>query len=763
MRFQLNITGKLVGYLLVAGIVPLLVYGISAFQVARGIVIAQASEYNLRLAADVATYLQLYRSQVEDLAASVAGNEAIANALHAADQQNLSSFDRLNTQAQIGYLLNNFVRVKGLVSIDLFSLKGKHFHIGDTLDVSELALDVVQQMIRDSQTNQNGPFWRGVENNVNANSTHQKVIVLTRLIGYFDPDNGGNQPAGLLVININETIFNDYFRGQIETKGIRMMASDRHGRLMYHENSTLIGLPLTPELLRLARDAALTHQLQLDGEEVIVTTLSLPHIEGHLIFSVPLALQTAPVNRLAVSGLVSLMICLAGIAWLARHYAKTVVIPLREVSAGFSQLRARPNAVHAPLHVPQKQDEIAVLVTGFNALVESITMQRLANDKLKQMEQSARENAHILRAAIEALDAAFAVFDEQDKLLFCNEQFRPLNTTGSEWIQGITTFEDVIRSDAKGGLYSEAQGRLSEWVEERLTRHRSGHTDQEQRLSDGRWLRLVERKMPNGHTVSFAMNITALKSLHEAAQAANSAKSAFLANMSHEIRTPMNAILGMAHLLRLEGISPKQKDHFDKIDIAAQHLLSSINAILDLSKIEAGKFALEERPVALNTLLLNVRSILAERATARGISFQIDTDYLPQRLLGDPMRLQQALLNYATNAIKFTETGTVTLRTRLHAETDKSIKVRFEVEDTGIGLTPETLARLFKPFEQADNSMTRKYGGTGLGLSITQRLAELMGGSAGANSTLGVGSTFWFTAQLKRDLSSAADFLAQVQ
>jgi signal transduction histidine kinase/CheY-like chemotaxis protein len=235
------------------------------------------------------------------------------------------------------------------------------------------------------------------------------------------------------------------------------------------------------------------------------------------------------------------------------------------------------------------------------------------------------------------------------------------------------------------------------------------------------------------------------------AETANIAKSAFLANMSHEIRTPMNGIIGMANILRREGVSPQQALRLDTIDASAQHLLSVINDVLDLSKIEAGKFTLEEVPVAVGSLLANVSSILAERVKAKGLHLLIETAHLPHQLLGDPTRLQQALLNYATNAVKFTETGTVTLRAILQEETADSVMLRFEVQDTGIGITPEAMSRLFSAFEQADNSMTRKYGGTGLGLAITQRLANLMGGKVGADSAPGVGSTFWFTANLKKN------------
>jgi signal transduction histidine kinase/ActR/RegA family two-component response regulator len=234
------------------------------------------------------------------------------------------------------------------------------------------------------------------------------------------------------------------------------------------------------------------------------------------------------------------------------------------------------------------------------------------------------------------------------------------------------------------------------------------------------------------------------------AEAANIAKSAFLANMSHEIRTPMNGILGMANLMRRDGVTAEQAERLDKIDMAAEHLLSIINNVLDISKIEAGKFVLEEVSVSINSLLTNVTSIMSERAKNKDLRLLVEAVSLHDYLVGDPTRLQQALLNYTANAIKFTEKGSVTLSAFVQEDAPESVLVRFEVQDTGIGISPEILPRLFSAFEQADNSTTRKYGGTGLGLAITKRLAELMGGSAGVESTPGVGSTFWFNAKLKK-------------
>jgi signal transduction histidine kinase/CheY-like chemotaxis protein len=269
----------------------------------------------------------------------------------------------------------------------------------------------------------------------------------------------------------------------------------------------------------------------------------------------------------------------------------------------------------------------------------------------------------------------------------------------------------------------------------------------------------------NGQAVSglgAVQDITELQQAEQATLAAltearrlTQAKSEFLANMSHEIRTPMNAILGLTHLLRKDTVTTRAAERLDKIDAAGRHLLSLINDILDISKIESGKFTLEAQDFSLHSLLDQVRSMIGEPAQAKNLTVSVETDHAPNWLRGDATRLRQALLNYAGNAIKFTQSGKVILRARLLEERNGRVLIRFEVEDTGIGIDPQSIPRLFEAFEQADTSTTRKFGGTGLGLAITQRLAQLMGGETGADSLPGQGSTFWFTAWLERSQPAA--------
>jgi PAS domain S-box-containing protein len=391
-------------------------------------------------------------------------------------------------------------------------------------------------------------------------------------------------------------------------------------------------------------------------------------------------------------------------------------------------------------------------------------------DARKQVELALAREQLFSSEIINALPGVFYVFDASGRFLRWNQHFREITGYSDDELVAMQGPDFFSGQDRERIAVAMAQAfREGKSIVEALFQDRQGHGipylfSGTRMVLDGQayllgiGIDITERKRSEAELELHRHHLEELVTTRtkelalakEAAETANVAKSAFLANMSHEIRTPLNAITGMAYILHRSGLTSHQTDKLDKIENAGRHLLRIINDVLDLSKIEAGKFVLEDVPVHVETMLGNIASMLGQKAQDKGLYFQIETTNLSHNLHGDPTRLQQALLNYAANALKFTETGHITLRAKEEAQTDTTATLRFEVEDTGIGIAPEALPKLFSAFEQADNSTTRKYGGTGLGLAITRKIAAVMGGTASVTSTEGQGSTFWFTAVLRK-------------
>jgi len=412
-----------------------------------------------------------------------------------------------------------------------------------------------------------------------------------------------------------------------------------------------------------------------------------------------------------------------------------------------------------------------------HATLRDVTARRRVEDELRSYRQHLEDLVAERTAALEAANAQVRVSERRYALAFeassdgiwdwtfasdqayCSPAYyRMLGYEPDDLGSNIhAMFLDLLHPDDKPTVLATIRHAI-----------KVGHVDMEMRLRarDGRyrWMqnraKVVERAA-DGRPLRAAGTITdltarkelelALRAAKEQAEAASLAKSMFLANMSHEIRTPMNAILGFTHLLQRELADPAQRGKLDKIDVSARHLLGIIDDILDLSKIEAGRMALLESPFEVAALVHAVHSMMSERAEAKRLLLVETHD--PRldgvTVLGDELRVRQILLNLVGNAIKFTERGSVTLRARIDDD-GEMLALCFEVQDTGIGLSPELQSRVFQAFEQAQSSTTREYGGTGLGLAISRRLARLMGGDVGVSSVPGEGSTFWFTVRARR-------------
>ena len=456
--------------------------------------------------------------------------------------------------------------------------------------------------------------------------------------------------------------------------------------------------------------------------------------------------------------------------WIAAYEAPAR--PLIRAAIDDAIVRGTPFDLELPL-VTARGTPLWVRVQGFAVMEAGKTVKLLG--AIQDITERRRADVEVrkLSLAVEQSEEATLIADVDGRIEYVNKAFVALTGFPSAEVVGInpqllvdgatpdltyaSLWETLKNGLAWTGPFNNRRKDGSEYVESAVIwplRRPDGSVSHFvaaiQDITEKRRLGL-ELDRHRHHLEELVATRTAeLTAARKQAEAANQAKSSFLTNMSHEIRTPLNAIIGLSYLLRRSDATPVQADRLHKIDTAGRHLLSIVNDVLDLAKIEAGRLHLEDTDFRLASVLDNVASIMAESALAKGVRIMVDHDSVPIWLRGDVTRLRQALLNYAGNAVKFTDHGHVELRARLLAESGTDLLVRFEVVDTGVGIATERLSQLFEAFEQADASTTRRYGGTGLGLTITRRLAQLMGGEVGAESQPGIGSSFWFTARLRR-------------
>jgi signal transduction histidine kinase/DNA-binding response OmpR family regulator/HAMP domain-containing protein len=439
-----------------------------------------------------------------------------------------------------------------------------------------------------------------------------------------------------------------------------------------------------------------------------------------------------------VSAVVVLLAVLAGVA-LTFLVLRSILLPLRRLLAALEAYTA--GRFDAPL--PEARSD------EFGAMIGVLGLFRDGQAERERLAAEADMQRRTLVDAVAGLQEGFVLYDERDRLALCNDRFKSFHSGIADVLNPGVTFEEVTRDYARRGLINLGDEDPEAWVQRRLARHRAPRGPIEMQIGE-RWILVTERRTHNGGTVSLYADITDLKrrelELERAraeAEQANRVKSEFLANMSHELRTPLNAIIGYSQMLREdaddEGNASAVAD-LKKIESAGNHLLGLINNILDLSKIEAGKMDVYIESVSLPGLIGDIRLMVEPLAAKNANKLEVTIAPDIGALRTDATKLKQSLLNLLSNASKFTKEGAIRLVVR--RDPSRAGVVRFEVGDSGIGMTPEQMQRLFQAFQQADNSTTRKFGGTGLGLAITRSFARMLGGDVSVESEPGKGSTF---------------------
>ena len=496
----------------------------------------------------------------------------------------------------------------------------------------------------------------------------------------------------------------------------------------------------------------------VDQKEIVYVYDDNKEVIGRLAIALTDAqIEAAAQQRLMIAGILGALLLAAVILSTLIANRRTIGIPLERLLESINSTRSGGKRIPVEW---ESRDEIGTVVSAFNQMQTQQQADeaalRKARDELElRVEERTRELAEAtknaeraqmqLSHAIESISEGFSLFGPDDRLIVCNKRYRELLRDGiGDLVVAGASFEDIIRKTANNGLVQDAVEDPEAWIAERIARHANPGPSHLQEYADNRWIRVSERKTDDGSTVAVYTDITELKRREQEAEEANHAKSQFLANMSHELRTPLNAVIGITEMLMEDAEELGQDDFIDplqRISRAGKHLLNLINEILDLSKIEAGKIEMNIEEFDLSAMINDLTTTVSPLAEKNGNELVVTCEDNLGAISADQTRMRQIILNLLSNACKFTENGRVSLEA-ISAGPKPDDWVTVSVSDTGIGLSPEQIERLFEEFSQADSSTTRRFGGTGLGLAISRRLARMMGGDIDVVSSLGKGATF---------------------
>jgi PAS domain S-box-containing protein len=746
--FKIPIARQFFIFLILTSTIPLVVLGFLSYQVSRSSLTEEVNIHSLQALNEKQQATEFIMGSVESLIDNISGVTDINEILQKNKIEN-NRYNKLTTQAKIGYILSGHLNLKGLVSIDLFSMSGEHYHVGDTLNIEETRDDVLEDLFRQAAASDRQIFWTGIENNVNKNSRHRKVLTAVKLMKVIDMKTLAEKPIGLLVVSYSVDVF--YERMMENTSGHRVyIVVDGRNRIVFHPDKRVIGSEINPRLLgrMLRQKGGEPFSEQIDDVDMIAMHTRFTNSGWHLITLVPQATLNAALRGIRLNTILVLLCCLTLAVLFSMLISSNIVEPIRSMTNLFQKIQ--DGTIDLTVRLEEKSlNEIGELVSWFNAFLQSLVEKQRAEEALRDSESKYQFLVESMADVLFTLDINLATTYVSPSI---------------ERMLGYTPAERIAQK-VDQQLTFKSQKLVFEALVAELDREndRGADPDRSQTLE----LECYHKDGSIKHIATYIRgirdgsgNLTGFYGSHhditeskkseeqlllarEIAETANRAKSAFLANMSHEIRTPMSGVLGMTGLLLETSLTERQRNYAEKIRTSGELLLSVLNDILDFSKIESGKMVLESITFSVEEVVGNVLDIFGPQAAEKGIELHTAIDpEVPALLLGDPQHLTQLINNLMSNAVKFTLAGDIHLSSKVHRLTAEGVELQISVQDTGIGMTEEELSRVFTAFSQADASTTRRFGGSGLGLAISQQLVGLMGGSIRAESSPGKGSLF---------------------